>query len=265
MSWWALLLLAWGVAAALQLCLWLWQRRTGSATIVDVGWAGSLAGISVLYAILGQGGLEHRLLVGLTGGLAFGRLTWLLAKRVGGQEDPRYVELRRRWRERGDEQRRFFVFFQAQALAAALLSLPLLAAAQNDHDGLEWLEWAGLAVWLAGAALEALADRQLDAFRRSDAGRGRVIDVGVWRFSRHPNYFGQWLTWCGYALIGLAAPWGWVGLLSPALMLYLILFVTGIPPLERRLLTTRGEAYRRYQERTSAFVPLPPRGPLTAG
>ena len=120
-------------------------------------------------------------------------------------------------------------------------------------------------MWLAGASLEAVADRQLDAFRRADAGSGRVIDAGVWRFSRDPNYFGQWLTWCGYGLIGLAAPWGWVGLLSPALMLYLILFVTGIPPLERRLLATRGDAYRSYQERTSAFVPLPPRGTLTAG
>ena len=101
------------------------------------------------------------------------------------------------------------------------------------------LEWAGLAVWLGGASLEAVADRQLAAFRRDEAHRGAVIDVGVWRFSRHPNYFGQWLTWCGYALVGLAAPWGWVGLLSPALMLYLILFVTGIPPLSRSVCSPR--------------------------
>jgi steroid 5-alpha reductase family enzyme len=259
MSWWALLLLAWGLAAVLQLGLWLWQRRTGSATVVDAGWAASLAGMAILYAILGEGGPEHRVLIGITGGLAFGRLTWLLARRVGGEEDPRYRELRRRWRERGDEQLRFLVFFQAQALAAVLLSLPLLAAAYNDHDGLEWLEWAGLAVWLVGAALETVADRQLAGFRRDQTHRAAVIDVGVWRFSRHPNYFGQWLTWCGYALIGLAAPWGWIGLLSPVLMLYLILFVTGIPPLEERLLASRGDAYRSYQRRTSAFVPLPPR------
>ena len=116
----------------------------------------------------------------------------------------------------------------------------------------------GLAVWLAGRRSRC-GRPATDAFRRDEAHRGAVIDDGVWRFSRHPNYFGQWLTWCGYALVGLAAPWGWVGLLSPALMLYLILFVTVIPPLERRLLASRGEAYRRYQRRTSTFVPLPPR------
>ena len=129
MSWWALLLLAWALTAALQLGLWLWQRRTGTATAVDAGWAASLAGMAVLYALLGQGGPEHRLLVGVTGGLAFGRLTWLIAQRVGGEEDARYQELRRRWRERGNEQLRFFVFYQAQAAVAVLLSLPLLAAA----------------------------------------------------------------------------------------------------------------------------------------
>ena len=86
-----------------------------------------------------------------------------------------------------------------------------------------------------------------------------MIDRGLWRYSRHPNYFGQWPTWCGYALVGLAAPWGWVGLLSPALILCLILFDTGVPPLERQMLASRGEAHRRYQRRTSMFVPLPPR------
>jgi len=258
-SWWSLLLLAWALTAALQLGLWLWQRRTGTATAVDAGWAASLAGMAVLYALLGQGGPEHRLLVGVTGGLAFGRLTWLIAQRVGGEEDPRYQELRRRWRERGNEQLRFFVFYQAQAAVAVLLSLPLLAAAYNEHDGLEALEWAGLGVWLLGATLEAVADHQLTAFRRDEANRGTVIDVGLWRYSRHPNYFGQWLTWCGYGLIGLAAPWGWVGLLSPVLMLYLILRVTGVPPMEERMLATRGDAYRAYQRRTSVFVPLPKR------
>jgi len=259
MSWWAVLLLAWALAAGLQLALWLWQHRTGSATAVDAGWAGSLVLIAILYAILGQGELEHRLLIAITVSLAMGRLTYLVAKRVGGDEDKRYQELRRRWREKGREQQTFFVFYQAQALVAVLLSVPFLAAAYNDHDGLEWLEWVGLAVWLVGASLEAVSDHQMSAFRRDRANKGKVIDVGLWRYSRHPNYFGQWLTWCGYALIGLAAPWGWIGLLSPALMLYLIFRVTGVPPMEQAMLESRGDAYRAYQRRTSVFVPLPPK------
>lgn len=259
MSWWALLLLAWALTAALQLGLWLWQRRTGSATAVDAGWAASLAGMGVLYGLLGQGEVEHRVLIAAMTALAFGRLAYLVAQRIGGEEDKRYQELRRRWRERGNEQLSFFVFYQAQALVAVLLSLPFLAAVYNDHDGLEWLEWVGLAVWLVGASLEAVADRQLTAFRRDESNKGKVIDVGLWRWSRHPNYFGQWLTWCGYALVGLAAPWGWLGLLSPALMLYLILRVTGVPPMEERMLESRGDAYRAYQRTTSVFVPLPPK------
>ncbi len=259
MSWWVLLLLGWGLAATLQLVLWIVQLRTGKATIVDAGWAASLVGIALLYAALGGGEPEHRLLVAVTATLAFGRLTFHVWRRVGGEEDRRYRELRSRWQARGQEQLRFFVFFQAQALIAALLSLPFLAAVFNDHDGLEPLEWIGAAVWLAGAVLEAVADRQLERFRHDPANRGAVIDTGLWRYSRHPNYFGQWLTWCGYALIALAAPWGWVGLVSPALMLYLILFVTGVPPTEEQLLASRGDTYRRYQRRTSAFVPLPPR------
>ena len=162
MTWWALLLLGWGLTAALQLGLWLWQRRTGSATVVDAGWAASLAGIAILYAILGEGGLEHRALVGITGASRF-RPAHVGSSRSGsaGEEDPRYRELRRRWRERGDEQLRFLVFFQMQALAAVLLSVPLLAAAYNDHDGLEWLEWTGSGLARRGS-LEAVADRQLD-------------------------------------------------------------------------------------------------------
>ena len=87
--------------------------------------------------------------------------------------------------------------------------------------------------------------------------------AGVWRYSRHPNYFGQWLTWYAYALVALAAPYGWIGLISPALMLYLILRVTGIPPTEAQALKSRGDDYRRYQRETSAFVPLPPRRAAT--
>ncbi len=259
MSWWALLLLGWAVAAVMQLALYVVQLRTGKATIVDAGWAASLVAIALLYAVLGGGEREHRILVAVMATLAFGRLTIHVLRRVGGDEDPRYRQLRERWRARGNEQVRFFVFFQAQAFVAVLLSLPFLAAAFNDHDGIEVLEWLGVAVWLVGATVEGVADRQLTAFRRDPANRGTVVDTGLWRYSRHPNYFGQWLTWCGYALVGLAAPWGWVGLVSPALMLYLILFVTGVPPLEERLLESRGDAYRRYQQRTSAFVPLPPR------
>ena len=121
------------------------------------------------------------------------------------------------------------------------------------------------ALWLVGAALEAVADRQLaalqGAIRRTGA---RRCATGSGGYSRHPNYFGQWLTWVGYALIALAAPCGWIGLFAPALMLYLILFVTGVPPTEEQALASRGDDYRRYQRETSAFVPWFPKRDVDA-
>ncbi len=187
------------------------------------------------------------------------RIAWLVVKRIGHGEDTRYAELRARWREHGREQSSFAVFFQAQAFAAAFLSLPFLLAAFNEQDGLEPLEWLGAGLWVVAACGEALADRQLAAFKARPESKGKTMRDGLWRYSRHPNYFFQWLTWVAYALIALAAPYGWLGLSAPILMLMLIVFVTGIPPSEEQSLRSRGDDYRRYQRETSAFVPLPPR------
>jgi len=217
-----LLLLGWALTALLQLVLYLYQRRTGDATVVDVGWAASLVGI-------------------------------------GRGEDARYQELRQRWEARGNVQTRFFVFFQAQAFLAAVVSLPILLAASNEGR-LGVLAFAGAALWLVAAPLEAVADRQLARFKQDSTQKGATLRSGPWRYSRHPNYFFQWLTWVGYALVALEAPQGWLGLLAPALMLYLILCVTGVPPAEESSLRSRGDDYRTYQRETSVFVPWFPRG-----
>jgi steroid 5-alpha reductase family enzyme len=258
-SYWILLLLGWGAAAALQLGLYGLQRATGDATTVDAGWAASLVLVAIVYAVLAPGEVEHRVLIATLAAVENLRIAYLVLRRVGKGEDPRYQELRRRWREHGREQLTFFVFFQGQALIAVVFSLPLLLAAFNRESGLEPLEWAGAALWLLAASLELAADRQLGRFKSDPANKGKTMREGLWRYSRHPNYFFQWLTWCAYALIALAAPWGWIGLAAPALMLYLILFVTGIPPSEEQALKSRGDDFRRYQRETSAFVPWFPR------
>ena len=256
---WVLFLIGWGLAAALQGVLYLRQRRTRDATLVDAGWAFSLALLAVVYALLAPGEIEHRVLIAVLVSIESLRIAWLVARRIGHGEDTRYAELRSRWRERGREQSNFAVFFQAQAFVAAFLSLPFLLAAFNEHEGLEPLEWLGALVWVVAAGGEAVADRQLAAFKAKPESKGKTMREGLWRYSRHPNYFFQWLTWVAYALIALAAPYGWIGLTAPALMLVLIVFVTGIPPSEEQSLRSRGDDYRRYQQETSAFVPLPPR------
>ena len=256
---WLLFLLGWALAAALQAVLYLRQRQTRDATLVDAGWASSLALLAILYAVLAPGAVEHRVLVAVLVSIESLRIAWLVVKRIGNGEDTRYAELRARWRERGREQASFAVFFQAQAFVAAFLSLPFLLAAFNEHEGLEPLEWLGAALWVVAAGGEAVADRQLAAFKSRPESKGKTMREGLWRYSRHPNYFFQWLTWVAYALIALAAPYGWLGLSAPILMLLLIVFVTGIPPSEEQSLRSRGDDYRRYQRETSAFVPLPPR------
>jgi steroid 5-alpha reductase family enzyme len=256
---WLLFLLAWALAATIQLILYLRQRRTHDATAVDAGWAGSLVAIAALYALLADGSVAHRVLIASMAGLENLRVARLVLGRVGKGEDERYRELRERWRARGREQTSFFVFFQAQALLAAVLSAPILLAAFDPDERLGWLAWAGAVLWVCAALLERTADRELQRFKEDPANKGKTLRSGLWRYSRHPNYFFQWLTWVAYALVALEAPYGWLGLVAPAIMLYLILFVTGVPPAEESSLRSRGEDYRRYQRETSAFVPWFPR------
>ena len=260
---WLLFLLAWALAAAIQLVLYLRQRRSGNATAVDAGWAGSLVAISVLYGVLAPGSVAYRALVATMCGLENLRIMWLVLARVGEREDERYRELRQRWSDRGNVQTRFFVFFQAQAFLAALLSAPVLLAASNTDERLGTLAWAGAVLWLVAATLERTADLQLRRFKADRANRGRTLRTGLWRVSRHPNYFFQWLTWVAYALVALEAPYGWLGIVAPALMLYLILFVTGVPAAEASSLRSRGDDFRRYQRETSAFVPWFPKAGRT--
>lgn len=256
---WELWLLGWALAALIQLALYLAQLRTRDATAVDAGWASSLAALAILYAILGPGDAWHRTLIAGVVGLENLRIASHVAGRIGRGEDKRYVELRRRWRERGREQTTFAIFFQAQALLAAFLSLPALLVAFDRHPGLRPLEWAGAAVWLVAFALEWTADRQLKAFVSDPRNTGKTMRSGLWLYSRHPNYFFQTMTWVGYALIATLAPWSWIAWVVPAAMLLLVLFITGVPPAEESSLRSRGDDFRRYQQETSIFVPWFPK------
>jgi steroid 5-alpha reductase family enzyme len=256
---WELWLLGWALAAAILFALYLVQLRTCSATAVDAGWAGSIAAVGVLYAILGPGDVSHRVLIAVVLGIENLRIASLVFGRIGKGEDTRYVELRRRWRERGREQLTFAVFYQAQALVAALLTLPALLVVFNRHRGLTAIEWVGAAVWVCAFALEWTADRQLSAFRADESNHGKTMRSGLWRYSRHPNYFFQTMTWVAYALIATAAPWSWLAWLAPAFICFLVLFVTGVPPAEESSLRSRGDDFRRYQAETSVFVPWFPK------
>jgi steroid 5-alpha reductase family enzyme len=243
----------------LMFVLWLIHFPMRNAAIVDAGWSGGLALLGILYASLGNGLAERRWLIGAMAALWGFRLAiHLLSDRIlGHPEEGRYQQLRLQWRT--NIAFKFLLFFEFQALLCIVLATPFYLAAQNTAPALGVLEYTAAALWLAATAAESLADRQLAAFKRDPANRGKTCRNGLWNWSRHPNYFFEWLIWVAFALFALPATLGWVGLLSPALMLYFLLRVTGIPATEAQALRTRGEDYRRYQQTTSAFFPLPPK------
>ena len=241
--------------AGLMLLLWLIQLRTGNAAIVDAGWAGGLAMIGVLYAGLGGGYWLRSALIGTMSALWGLRLAiYLMTTRViGHPEEGRYRELRRQWKT--NIPFKFLLFYEFQALLCVVLAVPFLLAAHNPDPKISVLEWASVILWTMAIFGEAAADSQLNRFKSVPSNKGRTCQAGLWRYSRHPNYFFESLIWVAFALFALGSPGGFWGLLSPVLILYFVLRVTGIPATEAQAVRTRGVEYRRYQQTTSAFVP----------
>lgn len=250
-----LLLFATLIAFLIMATLWLVQRKTNNAGVVDVGWSASVPLLALFYFVYLHGVASSRAIVALAMVLLWGgRLAWHIHRRAHGKpEDARYTDLRNAWGK--NFQWKIFIFFQAQAVAAVVFSLPLLIAMLHRAEGFSTLELAGIAVWLTGWLGESAADRQLNRFKADPVNKGRVCEAGWWNVSRHPNYFFEWLVWVGFALFAWPAPIGAIALICPLLMLFFLFRLTGIPATEEQALKSKGDAYRRYQQTTSAFVP----------
>ena len=254
-----MLLLVGAVAISLaMIAMWALAVRIGDASHVDVAWAYGVGALGLLYAALAEGSAAHRALVAVLAGAWSARLgTYILVNRVLGKpEDGRYRELRRRWAP--NVNRAFFLFFQAQAGFVVIFSVPLLLVAA-DAGPIAALAWVGATIAAASIVGESLADRQLAGWRANPANRGRTARNGLWGWSRHPNYFFEWLHWVGWAVIAVSSPHGWIAIVVPLFLLVLLFRVTGIPETEAQALRSRGDDYRRYQREVSVFVPLPPR------
>jgi len=257
----ALVLVGWIAAALLMSLLWLVQRVQRNAAIADVGWCFALALVAIWYALMVYGDQDRRLLVAVMGGIYAFRLgLYIFLNRVLGKvEDGRYQRMRREW---GDQaQVYFFSYFQLQAVAVTVFSLPFLVLMQNPQPTFSLWELAGVLLWLIAVVGESVADWQLATFRTKPWNRDRVYCDGLWRYSRHPNYFFEWLHWWAYVLMGVGVSNCWLTLIGPVLMGWGLLRVTGIPLAEAQALATRGEEYRAYQRTTSSFIPwFPKRG-----
>jgi len=238
--------------------LWWTHGRRGNAGIVDVAWTLGVGLLSLLYCATAiDGDWSRRAILSLIVATWSGRLAWHIMHRVRRMpEDGRYTALKEAWG--AEAPRKMFVFFMFQAVAAIAFSLPMLVAAANSAP-LGITDYLAIAVAVVALSGEAIADRQLQTFRENPASRGKTCRYGLWRYSRHPNYFFEWLHWFTYVLLAWSAPYGWLTLLAPLVMLHFVLNVTGVPPTEKQAILSRGDDYRLYQQETSVFFPWPPR------
>lgn len=248
------------IAMLLMVGVWLRARQLNNAGIVDIWWSYGFTPVAVFCGIFGAG---HPIRNGLIAAMVCAwslRLGSHLHKRVMSHhpvEDPRYAALRVQFPK--NTWLMFFGFFQLQAVLIALLAVPVALACSNPAGGIRFFEIVGTVLWFVAIGGESIADAQLAFFRSQAANAGRVCDFGLWKYSRHPNYFFEWLVWIAYFVFALGSPWGWVGIVSPLLMLYFLSCVTGIPPSEAHSLKSRGAAYEAYQKRTSPFIPWFPK------
>ncbi|CCE07314.1 conserved membrane hypothetical protein [Bradyrhizobium sp. STM 3843] len=258
----ALLLIGLPLSALMALA-WVVQQRTGNSGWVDTIWTfsvGLVGAAGALWPVTGEAPNGRQWLVAVLVAIWSVRLGTHVARRTTKiSDDPRYAEFARQWGK--DAPRRMFLFLQQQAWGSLPLAFAIFVAAHVPAAGLRLQDGLGALILLIGIAGEALADAQLKAFRSNPDNHGKVCDVGLWRWSRHPNYFFEWVCWLSYPVIALAPdyPWGLASILAPLFMYWILVHVTGIPPLEEQMLRSRGARYRAYQDRTSAFFPLPPR------
>ncbi|MGO4448147.1 DUF1295 domain-containing protein [Phyllobacterium sp. TAF24] len=244
-------------------CAFLAQRMTGNSGWADTFWSFGVGAIGILSILFSNDMVSssRKWLVIILLALWSLRLGGhILLRTLNSEDDPRYARLRREWGSAANS--RMFFFLQSQAFAGILLVISVYIAAARPDIDLEFPDYLGLVVMIIALAGEAIADWELKRFSRNPANRGKICDTGLWRWSRHPNYFFEWLGWVSYVLI--AADFdgdyvhGWLTLAAPVLMYILLRHTSGVPPLEEHMLATRGQAFRDYQQRTSIFFPMPP-------
>ncbi|CAN5349581.1 DUF1295 domain-containing protein [soil metagenome] len=242
---------------------WLVQQRTGNSGWVDTIWTFSLGLVgagSALWPVAGAAPNARQWLVAALVAIWSVRLGAHIAARTRGiTDDPRYAAFASEWGV--DSPKKMFWFLQNQGFGSIPLVFAIFVAARFPLDALRLQDYLGAMILFAGIAGEALADAQLKAFRSDPANKGKVCDIGLWKWSRHPNYFFEWFGWLAYPVIALSLdyPWGFATLLAPLFMFWILRYITGVPPLEVQMLKSRGDAYRAYQARTSVFFPLPPK------
>jgi steroid 5-alpha reductase family enzyme len=264
-DWLALSFLCLTAVSGLMVVTWLCSIPIRNVSIVDSIWGLSFALIALVCLLAGDGPLERRVLLMVLVGVWGVRLAVHVTRRnLGKGEDERYRAFRKRY---GGQRYWWFSLFQVfllQGVFAWFVSLPIQVAASGDPGGsLGPFDALGATLWLLGISFEAIGDLQLSRFLAHRSDPAGVMDRGLWRYTRHPNYFGDAVVWWGIGVIGLAVwPAGAFALVGPAFMTFLLTKLSGVPMLERRMM--QRPTFVDYARRTSAFVPLPPKSPPAA-
>lgn len=261
-TFWPLMGLATAIPVVMMAAVWLLARVLDNAGVVDIFWSYGFIPVVLVCAVAGGGDPTRSMMLAFMVTVWAARLgTYLLVRvaRHHPEEDGRYATLRAQFPRR--TWLMFFGFFEAQAVLIALLSVPFVIVFANAEGPPGVFEWVGVALWVLAMAGEAVADAQLNRFRSDPSNRGRTCRVGLWSYSRHPNYFCEWLVWVAYFVFALGSPGGWMAVYAPALMYLFLTRVTGIKATEEHAVRSRGEDYRAYQRTTNAFFPWFPHRP----
>lgn len=239
--------------------LWLLHLRICNASLADVGFCLAFGLVVLACGIFSSGEPVRRAVISAMGLLYAVRLgSYLFNYRVWNvREDPRYQTIRRmlaNWESVG-----MFVYFQIQVPACLFFAGLLCWVMNHPADGIRWWDSLGVVIFLVAVIGEALADWQLKTFRQDPLNKGKTLQSGLWRYSRHPNYFFESLHWCAYVPLAIGLPWFWLAVIWPSLMMSSLLWVTGVPWAEAQALVSREDSYREYQRTTSLFFPWFPR------
>lgn len=260
MEWMSLFGIALVTTVIIMFVAWIWAVKIDNFGIVDAIWAFCFFLHAIIFYSFSNGYPGRNVLLLSMIGLWSLRLCFFLTKRLYGlhpEEDTRYQHLRAEYKNKFKF--KFLIFYFYQAISVSVLTLPFIFVFKNQNQGSLGWEMAGGLYWLISLTGESIADFQMSQFKKlskSHPEMGRTCNIGLWKYSRHPNYFFESNIWLGFFIFMIGSGVYW-GVYSALIILFLLLKVTGVPPSEEQSLKTRGEEYRRYQKVTSVFIPLP--------
>lgn len=226
-------------------------------SIVDMGWGSGFVLVAFVILISQGAYVERNLLITLLVTIWGGRLTYYIVRRNWGKpEDFRYAKWRKEW-GKWLVPRAFLQIFMLQGVLMLIIGYPIIVVNANPQPGLNFIDYLGLLIWITGFIFESVGDKQLAEFKKDPANKGHVIQSGLWKYTRHPNYFGEATMWWGIFLLTISVPLGWSAVISPLTITLMLLYVSGVPMLEKKY--KDNPEFQEYARRTNKFFPWFPK------